>query len=136
MAKDKNVTGEEILDICSAYMSADDLKLVEKAWHYATDAHSGQSRQSGEPYIIHPIQVAGILADLHLDAVTVACGSYTMSLKTPKKRLMIWKRILVRMYEISWTVLLNLVRLSTSPMRSSWLKITVRCLWPCLKIFV
>ena len=37
MAKDKNVTGEEILDICSAYMSADDLKLVEKAWHYATD---------------------------------------------------------------------------------------------------
>ena len=74
MAKDKNVTGEEILDICSAYMSADDLKLVEKAWHYATDAHSGQSRQSGEPYIIHPIQVAGILADLHLDAVTVACG--------------------------------------------------------------
>ena len=45
MAKDKNVTGEEILDICSAYMSADDLKLVEKAWHYATDAHSGQSRQ-------------------------------------------------------------------------------------------
>ena len=49
----KNVTGEEILDICSAYMSADDLKLVEKAWHYATDAHSGQFRQSGEPYIIH-----------------------------------------------------------------------------------
>ena len=55
-------------------MSADDLKLVEKAWHYATDAHSEQFRQSGEPYIIHPIQVAGILADLHLDAVTVACG--------------------------------------------------------------
>ena len=74
MAKDKNVTGEEILDVCSSYMSADDLKLVEKAWHYATDAHSEQFRQSGEPYIIHPIQVAGILADLHLDAVTVACG--------------------------------------------------------------
>ena len=51
MAKDKNVTGEEILDICSAYMSADDLKLVEKAWHYATDAHSGQFRQSGEPIL-------------------------------------------------------------------------------------
>lgn len=74
MAKDKNVTGEEILDVCSSYMSADDLKLVEKAWHYATDAHSEQFRQSGEPYIIHPIQVAGILAELHLDAVTVACG--------------------------------------------------------------
>ena len=44
MAKDKNVTGEEILDVCSSYMSADDLKLVEKAWHYATDAHSEQFR--------------------------------------------------------------------------------------------
>ena len=54
MAKNKNVTGEEILDVCSVYMSADDLKLVEKAWHYATDAHSEQFRQSGEPYIIHP----------------------------------------------------------------------------------
>ena len=64
----------------SSYMSADDLKLVEKAWHYATDAHSEQFRQSGEPYIIHPIQVAGILADLHLDAVTVACGPAYKSL--------------------------------------------------------
>ena len=101
MAKDKNVTGEEILDICSAYMSVDDLKLVEKAWHYATDAHSGQSRQSGEPYIIHPIQVAGILADLHLDAVTVACGFLHDVVEDTEKRSMIWKRILVRMYEIS-----------------------------------
>ena len=74
MAKDKNVTGEEILDICSAYMSADDLKLVEKAWHYATDAHSGQFRQSGEPYIIHPLCVAIILADLELDKETIIAG--------------------------------------------------------------
>ncbi len=41
---------------------------------YAVDCHNGQFRQSGEPYIIHPIQVAGILAKLKLDAVTVACG--------------------------------------------------------------
>ena len=86
MAKDKNVTGEEILDVCSSYMSADDLKLVEKAWHYATDAHSEQFRQSGEPYIIHPIQVAGILADLHLDAEQWPVVSCMMSLKTRKRR--------------------------------------------------
>ncbi|EHE93797.1 GTP diphosphokinase [Streptococcus thermophilus CNCM I-1630] len=86
MAKDKNVTGEEILDVCSAYMSADDLKLVEKAWHYATDAHSEQFRQSGEPYIIHPIQVAGILADLHLDAVTVACVSHECFVEDTERR--------------------------------------------------
>ena len=69
MAKDKNVTGEEILDICSAYMSADDLKLVEKAWHYATDAHSGQFRQSGEPYIIHPLSLIHISTGLWLSGM-------------------------------------------------------------------
>ena len=41
---------------------------------YAIDRHSGQTRQSQEPYIVHPIQVAGILAKLKLDAVSVACG--------------------------------------------------------------
>ncbi len=54
-------------------MSADDLKLVEKAWHYATDAHSEQFRQSGEPYN-PPYSSGQVFADLHLDAVTVACG--------------------------------------------------------------
>ena len=48
--------------------------MFKKALDYATKAHISQVRQSGEPYIIHPIQVAGILADLHLDVVTVACG--------------------------------------------------------------
>ena len=47
-----------------------------KALIYAVDCHSGQFRKSGEPYIIHPIQVAGILAKLKLDAVTVACGFF------------------------------------------------------------
>lgn len=47
---------------------------MQKALVYAVDCHNGQFRQSGEPYIIHPIQVAGILAKLKLDAVTVACG--------------------------------------------------------------
>ena len=48
--------------------------LYRKALIYAIDCHSGQFRRSGEPYIVHPIQVAGILAKLKLDAVTVACG--------------------------------------------------------------
>ena len=56
------------------YLSPEDVAFVQKALVYAVDCHSGQFRQSGEPYIIHPIQVAGILAKLKLDAVTVACG--------------------------------------------------------------
>lgn len=74
MANDANLTGQEVVALCSAYMNKEDVAFVEKALAFAVESHSGQFRKSGEPYIIHPIQVAGILADLHLDAVTVACG--------------------------------------------------------------
>lgn len=74
MAKDANLTGQEVIDMCSAYMNEADVALVQKALDYAVECHNGQFRKSGEPYIIHPIQVAGILADLHLDAITVSCG--------------------------------------------------------------
>ena len=74
MAKDANLTGQEVIDICSMYMNKADIAFVQKALDYATECHSGQFRKSGEPSIIHPIQVAGILADLHLDAITVSCG--------------------------------------------------------------
>ncbi|MFR2166032.1 MAG: hypothetical protein ACLS5K_08520 [Streptococcus salivarius] len=74
---------------------ADDLKLVEKAWHYATDAHSGQFRQS-ENYIIHPIQVAGILADLHLDADDSNLWFHIDVVEDTEKTLDDLKRILAR----------------------------------------
>ena len=48
--------------------------LVEKAYHFAEKAHEGQMRKSGEPYFIHPLTVAGILAKLMLDAPTIAAG--------------------------------------------------------------
>ncbi|TWT10335.1 bifunctional (p)ppGpp synthetase/guanosine-3',5'-bis(diphosphate) 3'-pyrophosphohydrolase [Streptococcus sp. sy004] len=74
MAKEKNLTGQEVVALTATYLSETDVAFVEKAMNYAVAAHTGQFRKSGEPYIIHPIQVAGILANLHLDAVTVACG--------------------------------------------------------------
>ncbi|MGT2926534.1 RelA/SpoT family protein [Streptococcus cuniculipharyngis] len=74
MVKEKNLTGQEVVDLTAAYLSPGDVAFVEKAMNYAVAAHTGQFRKSGEPYIIHPIQVAGILANLRLDAVTVACG--------------------------------------------------------------
>ena len=74
MAKDANLTGQEVIDICSMYMNKADIAFVQKALDYATECHSGQFRKSGEPYIIHPIQVAGILGVLHFDAITVSCG--------------------------------------------------------------
>ena len=72
--KEKNLTGEEVLALTAAYMPEEDVAFVGKALDYAVDAHKEQFRKSGEPYIVHPIQVAGILAGLKLDAVTVACG--------------------------------------------------------------
>ncbi len=56
------------------YHPSDDISLIEKAYHVARDAHKGQVRKSGEPYIIHPLCVAIILADLELDKETIVAG--------------------------------------------------------------
>ncbi|MER0122991.1 bifunctional (p)ppGpp synthetase/guanosine-3',5'-bis(diphosphate) 3'-pyrophosphohydrolase [Streptococcus sp. ZJ93] len=72
--KEINLTGEDVIALTAQYMPEEDVAFVRKALDYAVEAHSQQFRKSGEPYIIHPIQVAGILAGLQLDAVTIACG--------------------------------------------------------------
>ena len=54
-----------------AYLSKADLKLVREAWKFADQAHLGQFRHSGQPYITHPIAVAGLVADWKLDAQAV-----------------------------------------------------------------
>ncbi|BCA84818.1 GTP pyrophosphokinase [Enterococcus saigonensis] len=74
MAKDEIVTGPGVIRLVSQYMSPEHVAFVQKALDYATEAHKEQFRKSGEPYIIHPIQVAGILAELHMDPHTVATG--------------------------------------------------------------
>jgi guanosine-3',5'-bis(diphosphate) 3'-pyrophosphohydrolase len=55
----------------SAYLGPEDLERVERAFRFARNAHRGQVRASGEPYIVHPLAVAGILADLELDVTTL-----------------------------------------------------------------
>jgi GTP diphosphokinase / guanosine-3',5'-bis(diphosphate) 3'-diphosphatase len=56
------------------YPDLEDWALVEKAYNYSLQAHSGQLRESGESYIIHPLGVVMILADLELDLVTIIAG--------------------------------------------------------------
>ena len=56
------------------YHPSDDISLIEKAYEVARNAHEGQLRKSGEPYIIHPLYVSSILADLELDKETIAAG--------------------------------------------------------------
>lgn len=74
MAKDNILTAEDVFDRTSKYLNENHVELVKKAYEFAHQAHKDQYRKSGEPYIIHPIQVAGILADLELDPATVAAG--------------------------------------------------------------
>ncbi|HCS26217.1 MAG TPA: guanosine-3',5'-bis(diphosphate) 3'-diphosphatase [Spongiibacteraceae bacterium] len=49
------------------YLSPDQVNLVQRAYYYAEQAHEGQRRRSGEPYVTHPLAVAAILADMHMD---------------------------------------------------------------------
>lgn len=74
MTKKTNYTPQEITALCLTYMNSEHVKFVNKAYEYAAEAHGGQMRKSGEEYINHPIQVAGILAEINMDPVTVAAG--------------------------------------------------------------
>lgn len=64
----------ELLASVKKYHPSADLSMIEKAFHIANNAHKGQLRKSGEPYIIHPLCVAIILADLELDKETIVAG--------------------------------------------------------------
>ena len=57
-----------------SYLSADEINVVEEAYEFSRSAHEGQFRKSGEPYISHPLAVAGILAGWHLDAQTLSAA--------------------------------------------------------------
>lgn len=65
---------QALLEIVSTDMSPVDLSLIERAYRRAEQAHQGQKRKSGEPYFTHCVAVASILADLQLDAETIAAG--------------------------------------------------------------
>jgi guanosine-3',5'-bis(diphosphate) 3'-pyrophosphohydrolase len=63
-----------LLDLTKAYLSPDKLATVEEAYQFALKAHEGQVRRSGEPYLQHPVETAAILADLKLDASSIAAA--------------------------------------------------------------
>ncbi len=65
---------DELIASVRKYHPSADISLIEKAYQIAKKAHEGQVRKSGEPYIIHPLCVAIILADLELDKETIVAG--------------------------------------------------------------
>ncbi|PRR93345.1 MULTISPECIES: RelA/SpoT family protein [unclassified Bacillus (in: firmicutes)] len=74
MANEQVLTAQQVIDKAREYLPAEHIQFIERAYEYAENAHKEQYRKSGEPYIIHPIQVAGILVDLEMDPSTIAGG--------------------------------------------------------------
>src|SRR6187551_497637 len=65
---------EDLLEKVRAYNPEADLELLRRAYVFSTFEHKGQVRHSGEPYMVHPLEVADFLAELRLDPVTIAAG--------------------------------------------------------------
>ncbi|MDD7592942.1 MAG: bifunctional (p)ppGpp synthetase/guanosine-3',5'-bis(diphosphate) 3'-pyrophosphohydrolase [Peptoniphilaceae bacterium] len=68
------MTIETLIDKIKSYHPTTDEALIRRAYHAASVAHEGQKRNSGEPYIIHPLHVAYILAELQMDDATICAG--------------------------------------------------------------
>ena len=65
---------QDLINTIRKYHPSDDITMIEKAYRIADEAHKGQARKSGEAYIIHPLYVSIILADLELDKETIVAG--------------------------------------------------------------
>src|SRR5579871_2850951 len=64
----------ELLRTMRANRPADNLEIVRKAYEFSQEHHSGQTRASGEPYLVHPLGVALVLAEMKMDPVAIAAG--------------------------------------------------------------
>ncbi|HXC97272.1 MAG TPA: bifunctional (p)ppGpp synthetase/guanosine-3',5'-bis(diphosphate) 3'-pyrophosphohydrolase [Edaphobacter sp.] len=65
---------QRLLDTVHENRPADDLDIIRKAWAFCLQQHEGQKRASGEPYIIHPLEVGQVLAELKMDSTAIAAG--------------------------------------------------------------
>jgi len=65
---------EQLIERIRSYQPTVDSELIQRAYDYSFKMHAGQTRKSGQPYVVHPVSVAGIIADLKLDAASVCAG--------------------------------------------------------------
>ena len=74
MAKGDILTIEDVIHKARRYLIEEDVAFIHRAYDFAEYAHRDQYRKSGEPYIVHPVQVAGILVEMGMDSETIAGG--------------------------------------------------------------
>jgi len=65
---------QDLLSMVQETRPSDDLKLIRKAYEYSQQHHAGQTRASGEPYLVHPLEVACVLAEMKMDPTAIAAG--------------------------------------------------------------
>src|SRR5690242_6606248 len=65
---------QRLLETVHANRPGDDLEVIRSAWAFSLQQHEGQKRASGEPYIIHPLEVGQVLAELKMDSTAIAAG--------------------------------------------------------------
>jgi GTP diphosphokinase / guanosine-3',5'-bis(diphosphate) 3'-diphosphatase len=65
---------DQLIERVKTYQPSADADLIQRAYDYSFKMHAGQTRKSGQPYIVHPVSVAAIIADLRLDAASVCAG--------------------------------------------------------------
>ena len=64
----------ELIETVRHNRPTDDTEIIRKAWDYCLEHHNGQLRASGEPYVLHPLEVAQVLAEMKLDSTAIAAG--------------------------------------------------------------
>ena len=64
----------DLMETARTYLNEEECDMLERAFAFASKAHEGQKRKSGEPFIAHPVEVAIILSDLHMDSETIAAA--------------------------------------------------------------
>src|SRR5882757_1324766 len=65
---------QKLLETVHENRPGDDLEIIRKAWGFCLQQHEGQKRASGEPYVIHPLEVGQVLAELRMDSTAIAAG--------------------------------------------------------------
>ena len=87
--ENKETEYKKLMDIIGSYMSSENIDLINNYYNYALKIYDGMTRMTGEEYICHSIRVAKILADLHMDTLTIGCAliheAITLELVPPEE---------------------------------------------------
>ena len=87
--ENKETEYKKLMDIIGSYMSSENIDVINNYYNYALKIYDGMTRMTGEEYICHSIRVAKILADLHMDTLTIGCAliheAITLELATPEE---------------------------------------------------